>query len=298
VVAARPAIPVIINPTAGGGRLLWQRLEMDAAAHHCGVELAWWLTDFAGHATELARRAAGEGYPMVFAFGGDGTYNEVASGLLGSTTALAALPGGTTSVLAYEFAIPRPAAAAVVALTSGEDRPMRVGRIEGGGIFVLMLSAGPDTVVLERLGPGLKRLGGRLGVAAQAMLELARGQPLPHFRLRVRGEELACGWVIVGNARSYAGPFRATPGADAFRAGFQVVALRSSRRLSVVSFALGLPLGLHLRRRDVVCLETDELELLAPAGTVAHQVDGDVAGTLPVRVSVDPQALVVRLPRQ
>ena len=39
------------------------------------------------HATELTREAAGEGYDVVVAFGGDGTVNEAANGLAGSRTA-------------------------------------------------------------------------------------------------------------------------------------------------------------------------------------------------------------------
>ena len=45
-------------------------------------------TEAKGHAIELSREAAAEGYDVVVAFGGDGTVNEAANGLAGSTTAL------------------------------------------------------------------------------------------------------------------------------------------------------------------------------------------------------------------
>ena len=53
-----------------------------------------------GHATELCREAAAEGYDVVVAFGGDGTVNEAANGLAGSDTPLTCLPGGSTNVFA------------------------------------------------------------------------------------------------------------------------------------------------------------------------------------------------------
>src|SRR3982074_3754916 len=43
-------------------------------------------TEARGHATELCREAAREGYDVVVAFGGDGTVNEAANGLVGSAT--------------------------------------------------------------------------------------------------------------------------------------------------------------------------------------------------------------------
>src|SRR5450755_2466921 len=55
-------------------------------------------TEARGHAIELCREAAQEGYDVVVAFGGDGTVNEAANGLLGSPTPLCCLPGGSANV--------------------------------------------------------------------------------------------------------------------------------------------------------------------------------------------------------
>src|SRR3954468_19526055 len=52
-------------------------------------------TEAGGHATELCREAAHEGYDVVVAFGGDGTVNEVLRGLAGSDTPMSCLPGGS-----------------------------------------------------------------------------------------------------------------------------------------------------------------------------------------------------------
>src|SRR5207253_9454679 len=59
-----------------------------------------------GHAVEICREAAHEGYDVVVAFGGDGTINEAANGLLGSSTPLCCLPGGTANVFGRMIGIP------------------------------------------------------------------------------------------------------------------------------------------------------------------------------------------------
>ena len=63
-------------------------------------------TDARDHATELCREAAREGYDVVVAFGGDGTVNEAANGLVGSDTPLSCLPGGRANVYCRMLGIP------------------------------------------------------------------------------------------------------------------------------------------------------------------------------------------------
>jgi diacylglycerol kinase family enzyme len=95
---------IIVNPyaTTVSDRLrhlvvyaLQGRFEVDAVD-----------TEAPGHATELCREAAHEGYDVVVAFGGDGTVNEAANGLLGSPTPLTCLPGGSANVFGKMLGIP------------------------------------------------------------------------------------------------------------------------------------------------------------------------------------------------
>ena len=293
-------VPVILNPIAGGGRSLRGQEDLKAAAAAQGFDLDIWRAEGPTHTTELAQQAATDGLPLVLAYGGDGTYNGVARGLLGSETAMAVLPGGTTSVLAHEFGVPRPVQRSVESLLRGENRAMRVGRTDGEAIVLLMLSAGPDSHVLERLWPSFKRLGGRVGVALQAIVEAAAGGPLPRIRVASGAAKGEVGWVIVGNSRCYGSKYHATPGSDPFCADLEVVALRSRRRGATISFLFGIPSGRHVTRHDVVREVVDRvrLEPASPGDVVPYQIDGDVVGTLPVEISIDPQPLWVRLPAE
>ena len=66
-----------------------------------GWDVSVRLTERPGHATELAREAATQGYDMVVAVGGDGTIGEVAAGLVGTSTTLGVLPVGTGNQWAH-----------------------------------------------------------------------------------------------------------------------------------------------------------------------------------------------------
>src|ERR1700709_1456814 len=64
------------------------------------------VTEARDHPTEPCLQAASEGYDVVVAFGGDGTVNEAANGLVGTRTPLFCLPGGRTNVYCRMLGIP------------------------------------------------------------------------------------------------------------------------------------------------------------------------------------------------
>jgi len=208
------------------------------------------------------------------------------------------LPGGTTSVLAYEFNVPRPAVRALGVVVHGQNRTMRVGRTDRGDLVVLMLSSGPDAVIVRDAFARRRRHDGKLGIALQAVREFAGGRPLPRLRVRAGDRTVDGGWVIAGNSTCFGGPIRATPGADPFAAGFEVVIHRTLGRRSATAFAISLVLGRHLRRKDVERIAVNSLTIEAIPGdaTVPYQVDGDPIMSLPVTLEVDPRPLLVRLP--
>lgn len=288
-------LPVVVNPVARGGRAGPPRELIERLAARRGLRVEWWATQSPGHATDLAARAARDRLPVLAVWGGDGTYNEAARGLVGSDTALLALPGGTTSVLAYELGIPRDVGRALLAQLDGERRAMAVARTDRGQLFLLMLSAGPDARILTNLPPLLKLRGGKLGIIVQAFVEFLRGN-LPKFTATVNGTPLDASWCIAGNARFYGGPFAATPGADPFRPGLEVVTLTRHGRAAVVPFFFSIPSGRHLRMRGVRRSMADEVRLEG-GEDVPYQLDGDPAGFLPVTARASDERVWVLVPR-
>jgi diacylglycerol kinase (ATP) len=97
----------IVNPKSGStaGRVDVPAL-LEAGLDKSKIACTLVQTEYAGHATELARQAVAAGVRVVCAVGGDGTVNEVARGLVHSNTALAILPRGSGNGLARHLNIP------------------------------------------------------------------------------------------------------------------------------------------------------------------------------------------------
>ncbi|HEU4976404.1 MAG TPA: diacylglycerol kinase family protein [Baekduia sp.] len=100
----RKRMLVIVNPYATTVSDRLRNLVIYALQGRYDVDAV--DTEARDHATALCREAAAEGYDVVVAFGGDGTVNEAANGLRGSSTPLTCLPGGSTNVYARMLGIP------------------------------------------------------------------------------------------------------------------------------------------------------------------------------------------------
>jgi diacylglycerol kinase family enzyme len=111
-------------------------------------------TESRNHATELTREAAGEGYDVVVAFGGDGTVNEAANGIVGSDTPLFPLPGGRTNVYCRMLGIPTDVVDATEHLLRLADdwqpRKVDIGQVNDR-YFVFAAGLGLDASVVERV---------------------------------------------------------------------------------------------------------------------------------------------------
>lgn len=98
-------IAFVINPKAGtsGKQAVLNAIErhLDNARFAHTIR----YTEYAGHATEIAREEAERHTDVVVAVGGDGTVNEVGRALVGTQTAMAIIPCGSGNGLARHMRI-------------------------------------------------------------------------------------------------------------------------------------------------------------------------------------------------
>jgi YegS/Rv2252/BmrU family lipid kinase len=132
----------------------WQR-EVIARALSSEFKLELVETTRRGHAADVAREAAQDGFDVVAALGGDGTVNEVANGLAGTEVALAILPAGLANVFARSLGIPGDAVEATglllkCAMMGTPPRRVRLG-LMNGRFFTTNCGIGFDAAVVRRV---------------------------------------------------------------------------------------------------------------------------------------------------
>ena len=99
-------IVFLYNPISGSRRLIPVVPIIERFVNTDLYDFSVVSTEYKGHATELAREYAAQGYDAVIAVGGDGTVNETGCGLIGTDTALGIIPCGSGNGLARHLGIP------------------------------------------------------------------------------------------------------------------------------------------------------------------------------------------------
>ena len=114
------------------------------------------VTEYAGHASEIASRVKDEGKDIVVAVGGDGTVNEVARAIVHSQTALGIIPCGSGNGLARHLLLPMNARKAIEVLNECEIHALDYGIINGFPFFCTC-GMGFDAFVSQKFAEAGKR---------------------------------------------------------------------------------------------------------------------------------------------
>jgi diacylglycerol kinase family enzyme len=169
-------------------------------------------TNRRGHATRFSQDAARQGVDVVIGYGGDGTLNEVATGVAGTDTALGVLPGGSTNVFARTLGMPNDPVLAVQQLADGINQrhiePIGLGQVNGR-YFCFHTGVGYDAAVVREVEKhgSLKRWAGHPLFIYAGVRTWATGydRVQPHFEVEFgNGDRVADGYfTIVLNTNPY-----------------------------------------------------------------------------------------------
>ena len=290
-----------LSAAAGGATRSWDKLLLYLTSH--GVQADHVITERSGHAISLAREAS-RSYDVIAAVGGDGTVNEVASGILlaGETkTALAVIPFGTGNDAAQLLGI-RSIADAVNALASGTTRTMDAIEVrchdagkERTRYALLYAAVGFAGELLKCTTPTVKRLFGPRYCYSVGFFRALLGFRSPTMLVRCDDREFNGRMFLVsaGNAEIVgAGTMRLSPGAKVDDGQLNVNVIEDLGRLETARWFPKVLKGIHTThpkvRYFVAKAVTVECEPLMEV-----QMDGELYGHTPATFEVRPGAIRV-----
>ena len=311
---------LLYNPVSGGSQKR-RKTELETVLsilRAASVDASLVLTHSSAHAEEQARQAVVAGCDAVFACGGDGTVHSIVQALVHSDVGLAILPMGTANALAHDLGLPMSLSAAANVAIKGARRRVALGHIKyvdrrgnpGTRFFIVAAGVGVDAHLFYKLNPDVKQ---RIGMAAYygkawhlwwtytmtrfiaEYVETGSAEPKQASLTELLGVRI----------RHFGGVLQElAPGASLDRDDLRLILCHTASRWAYLSYVARALLrrnpavaGIELAHSSKVrCRYQESSSFSAGPETVYVEADGELLGTLPVEITVVPDALTLLVP--
>lgn len=291
-------IHIIINPKSGYGSQKLRLAEFRHRLQRQGRGYVAYVTKGPGDATRYVETLT-DPCSLIVVWGGDGTVNEVAWGLIqsGQSTPILPVRAGTENLLAKELHIPRDTDELFALLDSGHVMHYDIGLINDRS-FHSIAGVGFDAEVVHRVTQDRTGHISHLSYAWPIWRTFWEHR-FPRFHIFVDGEDVfdGSGMAFVGNISRYATGLRICPDAR-FDDGLLDLAIfpcQDRKGLLIHSLRTALqrpartgPNAAIYRQAKQIRIETD-----TPLPT---QLDGDVGPDTPLEIRLAEHGIGVLVP--
>ena len=275
-----------------------------AALQSAGIAADLRTTSGPGDGRQLAREAVKKGCDLVIVCGGDGTINEVVNGLAPSHLPLAILPGGTANIVAKELGLPGDIVKAARQLPFWRPCRIPLGRAnweESASVrqrfFIAVAGVGFDARIISQLNIDAKLRVGVVAYGWEAVRQVFR-YTFPSFQLSMASSMVSTTFAVIQRSGRYAGWLRLALPHSIREANFSCCMFEGSGPGRYFRYALGVLTQTHQRLPDVRVLNGSSIHCgnTRSGDPIYFEVDGELAGRLPVTFETVPDALTLWAP--
>jgi YegS/Rv2252/BmrU family lipid kinase len=286
---------LLVNPSAGGGRSMKLRPDVEAACRNRGLRYRVVLTEDLEHGVEQARIAARQGeVPVVMS--GDGLIGQVGGALAEGDVPLGIMPVGRGNDLARVLGIPDEVERAADVIAAGRQRTIDVAEVNGRR-FLGIASCGFDSDA-NRIANETKWIKGNLVYLYAALRALVQWKPAT-FTLHIDGsrKQVTGYTVVAANSKAYGGGMYAAPDAELDDGLLDVGATGNVGKLRFLRGLMKIFKGEHREILEVQAWRGAEIRIEADRPFAVY-ADGDHIADLPATMRLLPRALRVIAPQQ
>ena len=297
---------LIYNPAAGPWDMTRTLKRLATQCHKDSWDMELVQTQKAGDATEHARQAAEQHFDMVLVAGGDGTINEAANGVIGTSTTLGIVPAGTGNILARQLRMPILSLAAPLYVQNvcAALRNSRVQRVDVGVInqryFVCWAGMGLDAEIATQMEPRpryAKRLRTLPYIIAGFSVASAFRGVRSSIVIEGRTFRTRTLMALASNIQLYAAFFTIAPQARMDDGLLDIFVFKGLGFSYILRHLMHMFSGRYLRAPQVTHALARNMQV-ETAPEVAVHLDGDPYGATPATIGIEPGKLRLLIPPQ
>jgi diacylglycerol kinase (ATP) len=249
-------------------------------------------TEYAGHAIELTKTAVLEGADIVVAVGGDGSVNEVAAGLIGTSVKMGILPLGSGNGFAKHLGLSRDLEIAFATINRFQYQSIDAATINGK-VFVNLVGFGFDGLISNKMKKS--RLRGLIGYAIKT-LPLLFAYDTEQFEVKIDDKipfNLDCFMLDIVNGSRFGYNFKIHAAADLSDGLLHLVAIKKASKWKYPLLLFAMLRGRVHKSKIVSIFSAKRIEIHTKKQIPMH-LDGEgMYGSGDFEILVLPNALEV-----
>lgn len=295
---------VILNPAAGKrDSTTALATEAEKAFAQAGEEYTVELTQYPGHAREIAKKAAQTGEEItIYACGGDGTISEAAQALYNApNVTLAPVPVGTGNDFARTVSGDSADSHYTLTelVTTGETVKADM-LLAGGKVAINIVSVGLDAAIAKDVAR-YKRIPFINGAMAYNLSTAINFFTNLKYRMSFEIDEKPVAardyvFAIAANGRYYGGGFKAAPIADIQDGLIDFICIPVRSRIKLLPMIENYRKGTHLKKYEFIQLIRCKKVKIISDKPVDLNCDGEIEETENPTIEVIPNGMKLLIP--
>jgi diacylglycerol kinase (ATP) len=301
-----PLLPAVVyvNPAAGRDRARSSVPQVKKVFEAASVPAEFIFTESMENLESRARAAIKSGKRLLFALGGDGTFQGLVNAAYGADVVLGVLPAGGGNDFAACIRLPEDPVAATTAILRGQTKLIDLARARAAdGRVRLYLGGGGlgiDAEAARHANGSFSRLPGRSRYIASALRALWGYRPIgvrvefPESDMPpIDAKSLLVAAVL--NTPTYGAGIRLAPDAVLDDGWLDAVVVEDLSTFQVLQLLPRLLKSGELRTPRVKRIQVKSVKLTTDRPCMFHG-DGEMVGPTPVQIDVVPQGVRVLVP--
>lgn len=270
---------LIVNPKSGRAKMKNELLSVVEIFSNDGYLVSVYPTKSQGDATKKIATLKQDEFDIIVVCGGDGTLNEVITGLMNSDIkcGLGYIPSGTLNEWSSGLSISRNVKQAAKDILTGKIISLDIGRFDDR-YFSYTASFGAFTEASYSAPQEVKNVLGQAAYFFEGIKSLANIKPI-HLKFIIDGKELEDDYLFgaVSNSMSVGGIVKFSDATVKLNDGkFEVLLIKKPANLTVLQSIIDGILRRDLNRDGIEFLHAEKVTVLS-ASPVSWTLDGEFA---------------------
>lgn len=286
---------ILANPVSGKGKSLVVANRIKTLLEKYNIKSEVFVSEYKGNLTKIAKDLSNKYKCRFYSVGGDGTLNEIVSGIVGTTSEVVVIPCGTGNDFIKSISKYKSMRKIVINSINRNATPTDIMQINNQYYCINILSVGFDAMVAQNIDKFRKvpLISGKMKYNLAIFYTLTKNK---NFKLKLHTESIifkrSFTLIAIANGKYYGGGIKPCPHSNTTDGLVDICTIESTGILKKLIFLPAFNAGKHINNSIVSFSKTADSTIVSTRDFPVN-LDGEIIYTKKLHVKVIPNGVNV-----